>query len=94
MFGNGLRPQIWDLFVRRFNIKRVGEFYGATEGNSSVGNNHRNSLMTRFYLEPSNVISFSLLVNIDGKEGAVGFTSVLFPFVYPVRFLFFLLAKC
>ena len=37
MFGNGLRPQIWDLFVRRFNIKRVGEFYGATEGNSSVG---------------------------------------------------------
>ena len=37
MFGNGLRPQIWDLFVRRFNIPRVGEFYGATEGNSSVG---------------------------------------------------------
>ena len=37
MIGNGLRPQIWDLFVRRFNIKRVGEFYGATEGNSSVG---------------------------------------------------------
>jgi len=62
MFGNGLRPQIWDLFVRRFNIKRVGEFYGATEGNSSV-------------------------VNIDGKQGAVGFTSVLFPFVYPVRLI-------
>ena len=26
-------------------------------------------------------------VNIDGKEGAVGFTSVLFPFVYPVRLI-------
>ena len=39
MIGNGLRPQIWDLFVRRFNIKRIGEFYGATEGNSSVGKN-------------------------------------------------------
>jgi solute carrier family 27 fatty acid transporter 1/4 len=62
MFGNGLRPQIWDLFVRRFNIKRIGEFYGATEGNSSV-------------------------VNIDGRHGAVGFTSVLFPFVYPVRLI-------
>ena len=37
MFGNGLRPQIWDLFVTRFNIQRIGEFYGATEGNSSVG---------------------------------------------------------
>ena len=23
--------------MRRFNIRRVGEFYGATEGNSSVG---------------------------------------------------------
>jgi len=62
MIGNGLRPQIWDLFVRRFNIKRIGEFYGATEGNSSV-------------------------VNIDGREGAVGFTSVLLPFVYPVRLI-------
>lgn len=62
MIGNGLRPQIWDLFVRRFNIKRVGEFYGATEGNSSV-------------------------VNIDGRHGAVGFTSVLLPFVYPVRLI-------
>ena len=40
MFGNGLRPQIWDLFVQRFNIPRIGEFYGATEGNSSVGEFH------------------------------------------------------
>ena len=37
MFGNGLRPQIWDIFEKRFNIQRIGEFYGATEGNSSVG---------------------------------------------------------
>ena len=91
MFGNGLRPQIWDLFVRRFNIKRVGEFYGATEGNSSVGK-LRNSLFNRIHLEPSDIISFSLLVNIDGKEGAVGFTSVLFPFVYPVRLIFYLIS--
>lgn len=62
MFGNGLRPQIWEQFASRFNISRIGEFYGATEGNSSV-------------------------INIDGKPGAVGFTSVLFPFVYPVRLI-------
>ena len=37
MFGNGLRPQIWEIFEKRFNIQRIGEFYGATEGNSSVG---------------------------------------------------------
>jgi solute carrier family 27 fatty acid transporter 1/4 len=37
MFGNGLRPQIWEKFVTRFGIKHVGEFYGATEGNSNLG---------------------------------------------------------
>ena len=36
VFGNGLRPQIWNQFVGRFAIPRVGEFYGATEGNSNV----------------------------------------------------------
>lgn len=38
MFGNGLRPQIWPQFVKRFNIKRIAEFYGATEGNASIVN--------------------------------------------------------
>lgn len=40
MFGNGLRPQIWESFVKRFGIKQIGEFYGATEGNSNIGNSH------------------------------------------------------
>jgi acyl-CoA synthetase (AMP-forming)/AMP-acid ligase II len=31
--GNGLRPDIWRDFQRRFGIRRVAEFYGATEGN-------------------------------------------------------------
>ncbi|BFG05985.1 long-chain fatty acid transport protein 1 [Drosophila madeirensis] len=39
VFGNGLRPQIWTPFVERFGIKRVGEFYGATEGNANIMNN-------------------------------------------------------
>jgi solute carrier family 27 fatty acid transporter 1/4 len=38
VFGNGLRPQIWPQFVKRFNIKRVAEFYGATEGNANICN--------------------------------------------------------
>ena len=37
MFGNGLRPQIWTPFVERFKVKQIGEFYGATEGNSNLG---------------------------------------------------------
>ena len=38
MFGNGLRPQIWQQFVDRFNIEQINEFYGSTEGNCSCGN--------------------------------------------------------
>nr|XP_046263529.1 long-chain fatty acid transport protein 1-like isoform X2 [Scatophagus argus] len=36
--GNGLRPSVWEEFVRRFRIHRVGEFYGATECNCSLIN--------------------------------------------------------
>lgn len=38
MFGNGLRPQIWQQFVNRFNIEKIGELYGSTEGNSNMVN--------------------------------------------------------
>ncbi len=31
--GNGLRPDIWTTFKTRFNIERICEFYGASEGN-------------------------------------------------------------
>lgn len=36
--GNGLRPDIWDQFQKRFNIKQIGEFYASTEGNTSLFN--------------------------------------------------------
>jgi fatty-acyl-CoA synthase len=36
--GNGLRPEIWDAFTTRFNIRRVFEFYGASEGNTGFVN--------------------------------------------------------
>jgi len=39
ILGNGLRPQIWEEFTRRFNIKQVAEFYGATEGNANMSKN-------------------------------------------------------
>uniref|UniRef100_A0A7N8Y3J8 Long-chain-fatty-acid--CoA ligase n=1 Tax=Mastacembelus armatus TaxID=205130 RepID=A0A7N8Y3J8_9TELE len=58
-FGNGLRPSVWKEFVQRFRIRRVGEFYGATECNCS-------------------------LINIDGKVGACGFSSRIFPTFYPI----------
>ncbi len=36
--GNGLRPDIWLDFKRRFGVKRIIEFYGASEGNVAFMN--------------------------------------------------------
>ncbi len=32
IIGNGLRPDIWKAFKKRFGIKKIFEFYGAAEG--------------------------------------------------------------
>jgi fatty-acyl-CoA synthase len=36
--GAGLRPEIWEPFVKRFGISRVLEGYGSTEGNTAMMN--------------------------------------------------------
>ncbi len=38
IFGNGLRPEVWEKMVGRFAVPRVLEFYGSTEGNVSMFN--------------------------------------------------------
>jgi citronellyl-CoA synthetase len=38
IIGNGLRPDIWNSFKPRFDIERIGEFYGASEGNGGFAN--------------------------------------------------------
>ena len=37
-FGNGLRQEVWERMLSRFNIPNILEFYGATEGNVSMFN--------------------------------------------------------
>lgn len=49
MTGNGLRSQIWQEFVDRFHISQVGEFYGSTEGNTSLGKKYKMFLQTSFF---------------------------------------------
>jgi fatty-acyl-CoA synthase len=36
--GNGLRPDVWPAFRRRFGIPEILEFYAATEGNCTLFN--------------------------------------------------------
>ncbi|TKR72664.1 hypothetical protein L596_020077 [Steinernema carpocapsae] len=38
MFGNGLRGELWPEFVARYGLKKIGELYGSTEGNSNILN--------------------------------------------------------
>ncbi len=38
IIGNGLRPEIWVDFKTRFDIPRIGHFYGASEGNGGFAN--------------------------------------------------------
>ena len=33
-----MKPEIWRIFVDRFRIKKVHEFYGATEGVANIAN--------------------------------------------------------
>lgn len=37
-FGNGLRPDVWTDFQKRFTVPNILEFYGSTEGNVSLFN--------------------------------------------------------
>ena len=38
MIGNGMRPDVWMDFKKRYGVKVVTEFYGASEGNVSFAN--------------------------------------------------------
>lgn len=41
-YGNGLRPDVWKQFKKRFNISTVFEFYAATEGPAAIWNYSNN----------------------------------------------------
>lgn len=38
MAGNGLRKDVWEVFQQRFGVKKIKEFYAATEGNAESMN--------------------------------------------------------
>jgi solute carrier family 27 (fatty acid transporter), member 1/4 len=78
--------------VKRFKVKRVTEFYGATEGNANIGMYRYDSLLNCININ-SFMINFELInfncisVNVDNKEGAIGFVSRIIPNVYPIAIL-------
>lgn len=41
MYGNGLRPDVWEQFRERFGVPEVGEFFNSTEGVFTLFNYNR-----------------------------------------------------
>ncbi|KAL4927533.1 putative very-long-chain acyl-CoA synthetase family protein (CefD1) [Aspergillus undulatus] len=41
MYGNGLRPDVWERFRDRFNVSEVGEFFNSTEGVFTLFNHNK-----------------------------------------------------
>jgi acyl-CoA synthetase (AMP-forming)/AMP-acid ligase II len=41
VWGNGIRPDVWEAFRERFGIETINEIYGATDGHSTVWNKNR-----------------------------------------------------
>jgi fatty-acyl-CoA synthase len=50
--GNGLRPEIWDEFTKRFGIARICEFYASSEGNAAFINVFNVPRSTGFFPMP------------------------------------------
>lgn len=51
VFGNGLRPDVWEPFKKRFGIEIVSEFFNSTEGVFSIINICRGRLTSSRYLQ-------------------------------------------
>ena len=60
MFGNGLRPNIWTAFKKRFGIERVMEFYGSSEGNVGFLNLFNFDCTVGFTTVPYAIVEYDL----------------------------------
>jgi len=56
--GNGLRPDIWMEFKERFNIHRIGEFYGASEGNGGFANVFNKNCTVGISIAPVTLVKY------------------------------------
>lgn len=58
--GNGLRPDIWHAFKQRFEIDRIGEFYGASEGNGGFANVFNKDCTVGLGTAPAKIIAYDV----------------------------------
>lgn len=58
--GNGLRPDIWHAFKERFGIERIGELYGASEGNGSFANIFNKDCTVGMGISPVKLVKYNV----------------------------------
>ncbi|MCC5871878.1 MAG: long-chain-acyl-CoA synthetase [Gammaproteobacteria bacterium] len=58
IIGNGLRPDIWMDFKRRFDIPKICEIYGASEGNSGFVNAFNKDCTIGFGITPHVLVQY------------------------------------
>lgn len=58
--GNGLRPDIWLAFKERFGIHRIGELYGASEGNGSFANIFNKDCTVGMGVTPCKLVAYDV----------------------------------
>ncbi len=71
MFGNGLRPNLWREFKTRFNVPKVMEFYGSSEGNVGFLNIFNHDCTVGFTTIPYAIVEYDLDLDdaIRQKDG-------------------------
>lgn len=60
IIGNGLRPDIWMEFKERFDIERIGEFYGASEGNGGFANVLNKNCTVGMGVAPAKLVAYDV----------------------------------
>ena len=69
--GNGLRPDIWLDFKKRFDIERIGEFYGASEGNGGFANVFNKDCTVGLGTAPVKIVAYDVVTDevVRNQEG-------------------------
>ena len=67
--GNGLRPDIWLEFKHRFGIERIGEFYGASEGNGGFANVFNKDCTVGLGIAPMKIVQYDVANDEIVRDG-------------------------
>jgi citronellyl-CoA synthetase len=68
--GNGLRPDIWLAFKERFGIERIGELYGASEGNGSFANIFNKDCTVGMGVSPVKLVKYDVAADEIVRDGS------------------------